>query len=129
MTSAVRTATDVKHGPRASRPPSRGFGGTFDLLGAASDLSVLTLAVLLAAPVVAAAVFYVWTHVATVHRGYELSAADDVHQALLEENRGLRIEVAALKRPDRLERLARERYRLRRPTKSQVIRIDMGSRP
>ena len=90
------------------------------------DSTPIVLALLLVAPVVAAAVFYVWTHVATVRLGYELANAARVHAALVEENRGLRIEVAALKRPDRLKRLAARNYQLRAPSPGQIIR--MGDR-
>lgn len=90
---------------------------------AAGDLSPVLTAVMLAVPVVAAALFYVWTHVSTVRLGYELSAAATQHRALLEANRGLRIEVATLKSPERLERLATTKYRLAPPSAQQIIRV------
>jgi cell division protein FtsL len=84
---------------------------------------VLTAALLIA-PVVAAGLFYVWTRVATLRLGYELSKAGEAHQALIEQNRGLRIEAASLKAPDRLARLAHDKYRLEPPRASQVIKLE-----
>ncbi len=90
---------------------------------AADDLGPVVTAVMLAIPVVAAALFYVWTHVSTVRLGYEMSEAAKQHRALLEVNRGLRIEVAALKSPERLEKLGRTKYELAPPTAKQIIRV------
>lgn len=89
---------------------------------------VLVKTMLIVAPVLAAALFYVWAEVTTVRMGYMMSQASDAHRVLLEENRGLRIEVAALRAPERLERLAIERYKLEPPKSEQVIRLE-GSDP
>ena len=88
---------------------------------ASGELSPIITAVLLLAPVVAAALFYVWTQVAAVRLGYELSAAASAHKSLGEENRGLRIEVASLKSTDRLRALAASKYNLHPPAAGQVI--------
>lgn len=98
------------------------------LNSAKSDLTPVVAAVLLVVPVVGAALFYVWTHVATVRLGYELSAAAKVHRALVEENRGLRIEVASLKSPERLERLAKTKYQLTSPNAGQIIYVPRGTK-
>lgn len=84
---------------------------------------IVTRAVVVVTPAVAAALFYVWAQVTTVRLGYALSEASDTHRVLIEENRGLRIEVAALRAPERLERLAAERYQLEPPRTEQVIRL------
>ena len=62
-----------------------------------------------AAPVVAAALFFVWTRVTTVRLGYALSRETAAQRRLLAERDGLRLDVAALKSPDRLVKLAAER--------------------
>lgn len=95
---------------------------------AASDLAPVLTALMLALPVVFAGLFFVWSRVVTVRLGYEISRASDAHHRLLEENRGLRIESAALKAPDRLEKLARETYGLAPPRPEQIIRLDEVSR-
>lgn len=88
------------------------------------ELGPIGLSVGIAVPVVMAALFYVWTNVTTVRLGYELSEAAKVHRELLEENRGLRVEVAALKAPDRLARLARLHHGLAPPETEQVIELE-----
>jgi cell division protein FtsL len=89
---------------------------------------VLAKTMVIVGPLLAAALFYVWAEVTTVRMGYMMSQASDAHRTLLEENRGLRIEVAALRAPERLERLAIERYKLEAPKSEQVIRLE-GSDP
>ena len=90
---------------------------------ASERLSPLTLTVLFISPVVAAALFNVWIHVATIHLGYELSAEARIHESLVEENRGVRVEIATLKSPDRLKKLATETYQMGPPKAGQVIRV------
>jgi cell division protein FtsL len=88
------------------------------------QLGPIGISVALALPMVMAALFYVWTSVTTVQLGYELSEAAKVHETLLEENRGLRVEVAALKAPDRLARLAKQNHGLAPPATEQVIEVE-----
>ena len=90
---------------------------------AGENLSPLTLCILFILPVVAAALFNVWIHVATVRLGYELSAEARLHERLVEENRGIRVEIATLKSPERLKKLANETYRMTAPKPGQVIRV------
>lgn len=92
-------------------------------LGLKGYLGPLEQSVLVAAPVIAASLFYVWTQVTTVQLGYALSKASEVHEALLEENRSLRIETATLRAPDRLKKLARTRFGHKNPRSSHVIRL------
>lgn len=91
---------------------------------AATDLAPLLTALMLALPVVLAGLFFVWTRVVTLRLGYQISQASEVHHRLLEENRGLRIESAALKAPARLEKLAKEQFGLSSPRPEQIIRLD-----
>ena len=90
---------------------------------------ILRKTMVIVAPVVCAALFYVWAQVTTVRLGYTLSQVSDAHRSLLEVNRGLRIEVAALRAPERLERLAVERFHLEPPKTEQVIRLEGSSSP
>lgn len=85
-------------------------------------------AIAIVLPLVAAALFHVWAETTTVRLGYLLSQAGDAHRTLLEENRGLRIEVAALRAPERLERMAKERYELEPPKTEQVVRVAEASK-
>ena len=90
---------------------------------ASENLSPLSLTVLFLLPIVAAALFNVWIHVATIHLGYELSAEARIHETLVEKNRGIRVEIATLKSPDRLKQLAAETYKMGPPKPGQVIRV------
>jgi cell division protein FtsL len=90
---------------------------------AGENLSPLTLTVFFVAPIVAAALFNVWIHVATVRLGYELSTAARDHESLVEENRGIRIEIATLKSPERLKRLATDNYKMAPPRPGQVVKL------
>lgn len=85
-------------------------------------LGPLTTAVLVAVPVVAAALLYVWTQVTTVQLGYALSKAGRTHRTLLDQNRALRIDHAALRSPDNLQRLG-ARFSLAPPRPEQVVRV------
>src|SRR5205085_8767377 len=93
------------------------------ILSGLLTLGPIGLAFGLAVPVVLAALFYVWAEITTVRLGYLLSHAGDAHRVLLEENRGLRIEVAALKAPERLKRLAKD-YAFEPPKTEQVVRLE-----
>lgn len=83
----------------------------------------VTRAILVAAPVVAAALFYVWAHLTTVLLGYRISEAAERLQELREQNRSLRLEAASLRAPERLERIA-VRFGLAPPVRGQVIEIE-----
>ncbi len=85
--------------------------------------SPLAVALLVALPVVLAALFHVWTKVTTVRLGYALSRAGNTHKRILEKNRALRVEVAALKAPERLKELAQAHYKLAPPKSEQVVRL------
>ena len=111
------------HRRRRRRRERRGLFTRFlrDVLGF-DRLGPVGTALLFAAPVVAAALFYVWTHVHAVRLGYALSDAGERHQTLVEEQRALELDVAALKAPERLESVAKK-YGLAPPKPEQVIRM------
>lgn len=64
---------------------------------------------------------HVWLRLQVVHMGYVLSTTSKLHGRLEQENRELKIEVATLTSPERLEALARRRLGLKQPEKGQVI--------
>ncbi|MCA9667297.1 MAG: cell division protein FtsL [Myxococcales bacterium] len=69
-----------------------------------------------------AAVAQVWTNLRAIELGYEISKLTKKRRSLLEANRRLRIEVALLKSPARIGRLARE-IGLREPEPEQIRRL------
>jgi cell division protein FtsL len=64
---------------------------------------------------------HVWLRLQVVRTGYVLSTTSKLQSRLEQENRELRIELATMTSPDRLESLARRRLGLRQPEKGQVI--------
>lgn len=64
---------------------------------------------------------HVWLRLQVVHMGYVLSTTSKLQSRLEQESRELKIELATMTSPDRLESLARRRLGLRQPEKGQVI--------
>lgn len=64
---------------------------------------------------------HVWLRLQVVHLGYVLSSASKLHNRLEQENRELKIELATMISPERLEAQARKRLGLVPPEKGQVI--------
>lgn len=64
---------------------------------------------------------YVWSNFQSTRIGYDLSQLKREEMKLREENQRLRLELAILKSPQRLETQAIERLGLRQPTPEQII--------
>ena len=64
---------------------------------------------------------YVWSNFQSTQIGYDLSQLKREEMKLREENQRLRLELAILKSPQRLETQAIERLGLRQPTPEQII--------
>lgn len=67
--------------------------------------------------------FHVWSQLRVFKLGYQLSQASAVHMGLSQENAQLRLEVATLKSPQRIEKVARETLGLNLPQPEQIIVI------
>lgn len=64
---------------------------------------------------------HVWLRLQVVQVGYVLSTTSKLQSRLEQENRELKVELATLTSPDRLEALARQRLGLAAPEKGQII--------
>jgi cell division protein FtsL len=64
---------------------------------------------------------HVWLRLQVVHMGYVLSTTTKLQGRLEQENQELKVELASLTSPDRLEAMARRRLGLMPPEKGQVI--------
>ena len=64
---------------------------------------------------------HVWLRLQVVHMGYVLSTTTKLQARLEQENRELKVELATLTSPERLEAMARKRLGLMSPDKGQVI--------
>ncbi|HSK31395.1 MAG TPA: cell division protein FtsL [Candidatus Limnocylindria bacterium] len=87
---------------------------------AGGRVRMLRLAVL-ALCLIGAVWLHVWLRLQVVHIGYVLSTTSKLQNRLEQENRELKIELATMMSPERLEALARKRLGLVPPEKGQVI--------
>ena len=67
------------------------------------------------------ALVYVWFHIKITKLNYQIASEISVRDGLLEENRRLKVEVATLKAPRRIEKIARDKLKMYFPDKEQVI--------
>jgi hypothetical protein len=66
---------------------------------------------------------YAYQHFKAIEYGYRIEALKSQRDGLIELNRGLRLEEASLRDPERIDRMARE-LGLQSPQAGQVIRMD-----
>jgi len=81
----------------------------------------LLAAALLALPLAGVGIFHVWTRTRVLRAGYELGRLEAEHRRLAAERDRLRLEVATLRSPGRLERFARERLGMAPPAPGAVV--------
>jgi cell division protein FtsL len=86
-----------------------------------SNRQHLLVLAILGSGLIALALLHVWLRLQVVQVGYVLAAQAKLQNQLEQENRALRVEVASLTSPERLEAAARRRLGLTRPQKGQVI--------
>lgn len=79
------------------------------------------LPVVLGCLLVALALLLVWQRLRVVQLGYVLSSAVKLERRLEQRNRELKLELASLTAPERLETMARRRLGLRDPGNGQVV--------
>lgn len=66
---------------------------------------------------------FVWSRSQMVLAGYEVSQANKVYQGYVSENQQLRVEVASLKAPSRIEAIAKNQLNFVTPKAEQVILV------
>lgn len=71
---------------------------------------------------------YAWQHLSSIEYGYKIEAQKIERDALLEQNRALRLEDASLRDPDRIEQLA-ARMGLVSPQAGQVMHLEVSVDP
>jgi cell division protein FtsL len=69
---------------------------------------------------------YTWQHFKAIEYGYKVEAVRASRDGLLEMNRTLQLEDAALRSPERIDRLARG-YGMEPPQAGQIIRMEPSS--
>src|SRR5437764_3615747 len=71
---------------------------------------------------------YAWQHLSSIEYGYKIEAQKIEKEALLEQNRSLRLEEASLRDPERIEQLAM-RMGLVAPQAGQVMHLEVSADP
>lgn len=71
---------------------------------------------------------YAWQHLSSIEYGYKIEAQKIERDALLEQNRALRLEDASLRDPERIEQLA-TRMGLVAPQAGQVMHLEATADP
>ncbi len=113
-----RAVAELVAGVAVVRRPARSLGLAWPLSNRATFLTVLILTLL--------ALGFVALKVRRLNLGYEIAQNRRSLTALEEAQRKTLAEVAALKRPRRIERLAREKRGLLYPSPSQLIVLKDG---
>ncbi|MEE8480888.1 MAG: cell division protein FtsL [Desulfobacterales bacterium] len=67
--------------------------------------------------------FYTWCRVQYVQTGYEITKEADHYRSLLTLQNNLKIELASLKSPERIEKIAKQQLGLTTPTPEQMLII------
>ena len=86
-----------------------------------SKRSILNLFIPPALFLIVSSLFFVWSRIQVIQLGYEISSALKEGRALVETNKKLRVEMAALKSYTRIEKFASEELRMSKPKTDQVI--------
>lgn len=81
----------------------------------------VVIVALLVLGLIGAVLVHVWLRLQVVRMGYVLSTTSKLQARLEQENRELKVELATMTSPDRLEALARQRLGLVPPEKGQVV--------
>ena len=68
-------------------------------------------------------VLFVWSRLEVINLGYRISQVDKTQKELLRVNRELKLEVASLKSPSRLEKIGRENLNLFPPDPKQIVMV------
>jgi cell division protein FtsL len=111
MASAAGAQSRAVTSTRRERPPRKARAGRRGIL----------LLTVLAVGLIGLVWLHVWLRLQVVRMGYVLSTTSKLQSRLEQENRELKIELATMTSPDRLESLARRRLGLKQPEKGQVI--------
>jgi cell division protein FtsL len=90
--------------------PVKGVGRNFPFLSLAAAMVFI-----------GCSLFSVWAHQQVISLGYEISRASDEGQDLQKENIRLRLELAALRSPKRIENMALKDLGFINPQKEQLI--------
>ncbi|MDM8522020.1 cell division protein FtsL [Desulfococcaceae bacterium HSG8] len=86
-----------------------------------SELKIIGIWILLMSVFIGQLLFYTWCRVQCVQAGYEISQETEKHRKLMLLQNNLKIELARLKSPDRIARIAEHQLGLKTPGPEQMI--------
>lgn len=112
MAEVISKAVAIGHAGqvREANFPARGM-----------DRSLVFVTLMVAVVFIACALFSVWAHHQVLALSYEISRANREEQELLQLNKRLRLDLAALKSPSRIEGVALRDLGFVNPQKDQLI--------
>jgi cell division protein FtsL len=85
------------------------------------DRSLVLLTLLVAGVFIGCALFSVWAHHQVISLGYEISKGNQEEHELLQMNKKLRLDLASLKSPTRIQGTAMRDLGFTNPQKDQLI--------
>ena len=77
--------------------------------------------IFIATVLMAVALLYVWSHIHMTELEYRIARELNNQEQIEEEQRKLKVELATLKSPQRIETIAREKMQMTYPERQQVI--------
>ena len=77
--------------------------------------------IFIATVLMAVALLYVWSHIHMTELEYRIARELSSQEQIEEEQRKLKVELATLKSPQRIETIAREKMQMTYPERQQVI--------
>lgn len=88
-----------------------------------ASLETLPSTIIILVVFTAWAFFHIWTRHMSTELGYKISAEQSTKEALLSEQKSLRLEISTLKSSKRLEAIARDKLGMKSPSPDQVIYV------
>ncbi len=77
--------------------------------------------IFIASVLMAVALLYVWSHIHMTELEYQIARELSSREQIMEEQTKLKVELATLKSPRRIETIAREKLQMTYPERTQVI--------
>jgi len=87
------------------------------------DVKITGIWIIFMAVFIAELLLYTWCRVNYIDVGYEISKETKKQNELIALQNNLKIELASLKSPERIAKIAKDQLGLKAPTKSQTIVI------
>lgn len=84
----------------------------------------ILLSLIITVIAISCSLFCVWSHIQVINLGYEISQVNTKSKELLQLNKKLKLEIATLTSPNRVEGFAKKKLRLISPRPDQLVIIE-----